>query len=254
MRQSEPVKTHAGQQTGDNRHWRHGLPIVAAYGFLGLSCLGAAPQAPRARKEKRSDHGPHAPSSSSRAFGGRTGHWLTLFSGTPALARASQAAASWTPTTFSLPGAAHDPDTDILGVACPVGSSCVADGDYTLSDGHTAGFVASGEGKSWSAVEAPLPAGAARNPEVSLGGVTCADATHCVVVGKYETSTGWYEGVLLSGSGKSWTAAEAPLPAGVASSGISVWVNALACASADVCTAVGITAMTPPPPTTTASC
>ena len=66
----------------------------------------------------------------------------------------------------------------------------------------------------WTAAEAPLPAGAAANPGVSVTSVTCPSASSCVAVGTYLDSAGNLQGLVLTGSGTSWTAAEAPLPAG----------------------------------------
>ena len=68
----------------------------------------------------------------------------------------------------------------------------------------------------WTAAEAPLPAnaaGVAGAPDsMASTSVACPSASSCVTVGAYYDSSGNIQGVLATGSGTSWTAAQAPLP------------------------------------------
>jgi len=66
---------------------------------------------------------------------------------------------------------------------------------------------------TWTATEAPLPTSYS---DVNLNGVSCVScvsASQCVAVG-YAAVSEVQEGLLLTESGGSWTAAESPLPAG----------------------------------------
>ena len=75
-----------------------------------------------------------------------------------------------------------------------------------------------GSGASSAAAEAPLPANAAASPRADLVSVACPSATSCVATGYYTDSSGNTQALLVTGSGTSWTAAEAPLPANAAAS------------------------------------
>jgi hypothetical protein len=88
----------------------------------------------------------------------------------------------------------------------------------------------------WTATEAPVPANAARDPGTAIYSAACATPTSCIAVGSYDGSG--YDGLLLTGSGTSWTAAEAPMPANAAGDPEAT-LNAVACASSGPCAAVG---------------
>jgi hypothetical protein len=128
---------------------------------------------------------------------------------------------AWTAARAPLPAdAARGPGTGspgptVASVACLSGSACVAVGGYTDSSGHLQGLLLSGYGSTWTAARAPLPGGAAVNPDAVLSHVACPSATECVVTGYY-TGAGspkHQHGLLLTGDGSSWTAIRAPLPA-----------------------------------------
>ena len=124
---------------------------------------------------------------------------------------------SWTAAEAPLPANAAASGGAFLGsVACPSASTCVAGGFYTDSSGNEQGLLITGSGTSWTAAEAPLPANAAADPDAGLDSETCPSASTCVAAGTYEDSSGNEQGLLITGSGTSWTAAEAPLPANAA--------------------------------------
>ncbi|MGH3150653.1 MAG: hypothetical protein ACRDOB_07985, partial [Streptosporangiaceae bacterium] len=118
---------------------------------------------------------------------------------------------------------------NLYSVACASTSHCTAVGLYTDSSGYQQGLLLTGSGSSWTAAEAPLPAGTDLNyyPYVSLVAVTCPSVTQCVAVGDYNTASGQH-GLLLTGSGSSWTALQEP-----------GFLNAVTCPSATACVAVG---------------
>jgi hypothetical protein len=145
---------------------------------------------------------------------------------------------SWIPARAPVPaGASANPGADMSGLmACPSVTTCVAAGDYTDSSGNSQVMLLTGHGSSWTAVKAPLPAGAPSNPEASLSGIACPSAVMCVAVGDYTGSSGETRGLLLTGHGSSWTVAEMPLPAGARP---GAGLSGVACPSAIVCVAVG---------------
>ena len=147
---------------------------------------------------------------------------------------------SWTAAQAPLPAnAAADRFAALDSVACPSASSCVAAGDYTDSSGNGQGLLVTGSGTSWTAAQAPLPANAAADPEVGLTSVACPSASSCVAAGFYTNSSGNQPGLLVTGSGTSWTAAEAPLPANAAADSDPFFPGSVACASASSCVAAG---------------
>jgi hypothetical protein len=113
-------------------------------------------------------------------------------------------------------------------------------GEYYRADGDAAGLIAARQGGAWSAYQAPVPAGVPGTDTAGLSSVACADPTHCVAIGSYYDAATRKGGImLLSGSGSSWTAVAAPLPAGAPNPGTSVQLNGLTCASSSSCVAVG---------------
>ena len=146
---------------------------------------------------------------------------------------------TWTATRTPLPAnAATQPDVNVVSVTCPAASSCVAAGTYTDTKGASHPVLLTGLGATWQAVRAPLPGNKASFPILGLTAVTCATTSSCAAVGFYQISNGGVEGLLLTGSGSSWTAAMAPLPRG-AFSQPNAYLDAVACPAASSCTVTG---------------
>ncbi len=157
---------------------------------------------------------------------------------------------TWTPTRAPLPAnAAANPQAGFQSVACTSMSSCLAVGTYQDSSGNYQGLLETFSGTTWTATEAPLPANAAsacsQGCRTQLTSVTCTSATSCVAVGSYEVpgqSSGGlalFDGLVETLSGTTWTATEAPLPAGAASNQTAFVLWSVACVSASSCLAVG---------------
>ena len=147
---------------------------------------------------------------------------------------------SWTPVDAPLPGDAiisASGGPGIAAEACAAGSSCVLAGDYANSAGSQ-GLLIAGSGTSWTATKAPVPGNAAPNPGVSIYSVACPSAAFCVAVGTYTDSTGEQQGLLLTGTGSSWKATQAPLPSNAAATP-GPYLSSVACESAASCVAVG---------------
>jgi hypothetical protein len=144
----------------------------------------------------------------------------------------TEAGGSWTAAEAPLP-AASDGTVELRGVSCASASQCVAAGDAYMS-GVQEGLLLTDSNGSWTAAEAPLLAGT--DGTVELNGVSCVSASHCVATG-YADVSGVPKGLLLTDSGGSWTAAEAPLPANASNAGGGLMGDS--CASASQCAAVG---------------
>jgi len=142
--------------------------------------------------------------------------------------------ASWTASAVPLPaGAATSRSAVLTDVACPSATRCAATGYYTDSAGGQQGLRLTGHGSSWTAIQAPLPAGAGTSEDVGLTGVTCQSASMCVAVGSFGRN-----GLLLTGPGSAWRAAKAPLPAGVATNPF-VSLSGVTCPATTTCVVVG---------------
>jgi hypothetical protein len=121
---------------------------------------------------------------------------------------------SWAAVQAPLPsGAPADAIVQTRGAACASARRCAAVGDYhTHADRHLRGLLLTGHGSSWTAVNAPLPSGAAAIPEAFIPAVACQTSAICIAVGSYQDSAGNENGLLLTSNGSAWTAVQAPLP------------------------------------------
>ena len=147
---------------------------------------------------------------------------------------------SWSPVKMPLPGdAAASPQAVIANVACPSATMCVGAGDYSTSSGDNEGMLITGSGTSWSPVKLPLPGDAAANPQVVVEDLTCPSTARCIAVGSYDDSSGNTQGLLVTRSGTSWVATEAPLPPNAGSIPFGVRISSVACPSTTTCVAAG---------------
>jgi hypothetical protein len=119
--------------------------------------------------------------------------------------------ATWAATSAPLPADAGTPaQSHLESVGCSGPAACTAVGDYTDTLGDDNGLILTSSGSSWTATRAPLPSGV--SPPVSLAAVRCLAASLCVAVGEASVGRG-YRGLLVSGSGTTWSATAPPLPA-----------------------------------------
>lgn len=142
---------------------------------------------------------------------------------------------SWTATRIPAPAGAISGQSGLGPVACSSASSCTVLGSYEDSKFISHAMLITGSGTSWTITKVPLPANAAADSTVYLSSVACPSVSSCIAVGTYINSEGGGEGLLLTGSGTSWTATEAPLPAGAA----GLHLETVACTSAAACAAGG---------------
>jgi len=92
---------------------------------------------------------------------------------------------------------------------------------------------------TWTAAKAPLPSGAATDPQGTVLGLSCPSATMCIAAGDYDDTSRHTLGMLLAWASGKWTASRAPLPANAAASRVGE-VSAVSCPSTTRCTAAGL--------------
>ena len=149
----------------------------------------------------------------------------------------TESGGSWSAIAPPLPvGAEPDDSSSLSTVTCASASACVAVGSYTDSSGLEHDLLVTGSGNSWSAATSPLPGDASTDPYVVLSAVTCASASQCIATGYYTNSSGTDSGLLVTGSGNSWSTIAPPLPADASNIGFTL--GPVACASASQCVAI----------------
>jgi hypothetical protein len=141
----------------------------------------------------------------------------------------------WKPMQAPAPGGTASGQVSLASVTCPSTSWCVTAGIYEDSAQADQGLLLTRSGTQWNATKAPLPHGAAADPDVGMASVTCASASSCTAVGYYIDSESVNQGWLMTWSGRTWTATKAPVPTAYTAVGL----NTVACASASACVAAG---------------
>jgi hypothetical protein len=134
---------------------------------------------------------------------------------------------AWSPTLQSTPNPASN--AQLIGVSCPTSSSCIAVGSKSSSET----FIERWDGSSWTIQSTPSPSGATWT---SLSSVSCTSATACTAVGAFNSDSVPRSPLALRWNGSSWTIQSTPTPGD--SAGYAE-LNAVSCASATACTAVG---------------
>jgi hypothetical protein len=182
------------------------------------------------------------------AGGGLTAPDLDLHHGDPHIISFSKELAhaetpsprTWTATEAPVPAdAASNPKATLGGVSCPSTSFCVAGGEYLDQSGNASGLLLTWSGGSWKAARAPLPANAASTQdEVTVTGMSCPSASQCVAVGHYASKAGHDPGMLLTWSGGSWKAIQAPMPGNATDSG--AFLDGVTCPTTSECIATGV--------------
>ncbi len=156
---------------------------------------------------------------------------------------------AWTATTVPVSGLNPAAASDVVlhAVSCPAAGSCVATGNYVDSAGARQGLLATLADGTWTAVTVPMaelspaPAG---NPLLTLSSLSCPAAGSCTAVGFYQDTTGHEDGLIVSLTDGTWSAAAAPVdglsPPPRTGSGSIVHLNSVSCAAVGACVAVGV--------------
>jgi hypothetical protein len=153
-----------------------------------------------------------------------------------ALGAALPAAAAPAPAATTVRASGVDLYIDTLSkISCGSPKTCLAIGLYdNYRSGSDAPIAEAWNGKSWRSVAVPEPKGALSG-DTTLSAVSCKSATSCLVVGNYYTARSFLP-YALTWNGSSLKAAAAPL---MPKNGLGVTMDALSCATAKSCVAVG---------------
>jgi hypothetical protein len=147
----------------------------------------------------------------------------------------------WFRVAAPNPGGTASGDTsELYGVRCTASKDCWAVGFYERH-GVALDEALHWNGKSWSLVATPTPAGTLSGDFNELIDVACTSPDSCWADGEYGTSTvnsEISENQALHWNGTTWSLVSTPNPGGTASEGISA-LSAIRCASAGNCWAVG---------------
>ena len=150
----------------------------------------------------------------------------------------ARSGSSWRVVPAPLPpGAPPGSGGSLQSVVCPAANRCVISGDVAIQP-----MLATGFGSSWKAITAPLPKNALAGGVAAISSLDCPAPSQCVAVGSYVTTRRADEGMLLTGAGTSWRAAEAPVPPdAITGSRFAITLlGRVSCASASRCVAVGV--------------
>jgi hypothetical protein len=121
----------------------------------------------------------------------------------------------------------------------------VAVGHYINRGGQARYLAETLSGGTWTAATPALPAEAATTQDwkpklaTALDAVACPSAGFCVAPAAYVAGSGAVDVAFDTLSGGTWTAAEAPLPAGAATSKQNAYFNWVICPAPGNCVAVG---------------
>jgi hypothetical protein len=141
------------------------------------------------------------------------------------------------PAPLPMPNAAGSELNDL---DCVTSASCVGVGQYYVTNTPlvSAGLIDVGAGNAYTATKAPVPAGAATNPNELLYAVSCPSVGVCVAAGTYYQPSSILTGLLATESGASptWKAAVVPAVHGAFS---FLRLPAISCVASYGCVAVG---------------
>jgi hypothetical protein len=167
----------------------------------------------------------------------------TLVSLGVALPASAIASPAWTSARqVTLPkGATGIPDGFFSSLSCATQGNCEAAGSYSTAAGDVKGLIATDSNGRWTApVSLVAPAGAAANPGVTVYQVSCGAVGNCAAVGSYLTRSGDSVPFVDNERGAHWQRAlTLSLPANALVKGQVALVRAVACASANTCSAIG---------------
>jgi alpha-tubulin suppressor-like RCC1 family protein len=131
-------------------------------------------------------------------------------------------------------------------VTCTSSTACTTVGDYEDTNRYYYGLIDTLAGGTWKATPAPDPANSGTDGDgeqyAFLYALSCPSAGNCAAVGDYEDTSGYEYGLIETLASGAWTATGAPEPANAGSDADDTQyasLNAISCASASSCTAVG---------------
>jgi LPXTG-motif cell wall-anchored protein len=127
-------------------------------------------------------------------------------------------------------------------VSCASAGNCTAAGTFKTAVGGFEAFTVTSTNGVWGQATPAIHATGARdnNRDAEFYSVSCASAGNCTAVGYFNNSVGGFEAFTLTSTNGVWgQATPAVFASGVQSLTPNAYFNAVSCASAGNCTAVG---------------
>jgi hypothetical protein len=145
----------------------------------------------------------------------------------------------WSHSSAPTPGPTHSGDENQLDdITCVSPADCWVVGYFGSLGSHTfANQAMRWNGKKWSLVTTPDPAGRATGDQNELNAIRCTAAAACVADG-YDGHTSSFSNEVLRWNGKKWSMQTTPNPGGTATGDANL-LNGLACSSPTSCWAAG---------------
>jgi hypothetical protein len=149
----------------------------------------------------------------------------------------------WFAVTAPTPAGTLPGDRNVLiDVACTSAAACWAVGDYGTGDTAFRNQALRWNGKTWSLVPTPNPAGSKKNHVSALSGVRCTSPDDCWAAGAYGVIDlkPNVRNEMLHWTGRKWTQVLVPSPVGTPKHRFNELFS-LSCTSARNCLVVGFT-------------
>ncbi|HEY1914128.1 MAG TPA: hypothetical protein VGH27_01000 [Streptosporangiaceae bacterium] len=142
----------------------------------------------------------------------------------------------WNGSTWTIQNTPEATSSNLNGVTCLSATDCVAVGDILTGVNINLDTLAEvWNGSTWTVQPTPTPKGATR---AFLSAVDCTSSSNCLAVGDYSGKNGRDQFLLAERwNGTSWKLSGTQTPSGSTSTDL----NAVSCASARSCIAVGST-------------
>ncbi|HEY1917926.1 MAG TPA: hypothetical protein VGH27_20330 [Streptosporangiaceae bacterium] len=126
-------------------------------------------------------------------------------------------------------------------LSCASAGNCVTGGYYTDGSDHSQAFVAVEKGGTWGdAQEVPGTAALNTGGDASVASVSCASAGNCAVGGDYTTASSQVQPYVANETSGAWGTAEQVPGSATLNKGGNAGTEAVSCASAGDCSAVGL--------------
>jgi hypothetical protein len=148
---------------------------------------------------------------------------------------------AWSAVSVPNPAGTADGDfNNLIAVRCTASNNCWAVGDSSNSGGAL-NQALHWNGRKWSLVRTPQPAGTAVHNSNALFDVVCRTAGNCWAVGTYQKGTTKFNQA-LHWNGRKWSVVRTPQPGGTGADDGNA-LNAVRCVSPSTCLAVGSVGM-----------
>jgi hypothetical protein len=132
---------------------------------------------------------------------------------------------------------------ELYDVVCPSPASCWADGQYGTesSTGETSlNQVLHWNGRAWSLVSVPQPAGSGPTSVQGIDAIRCASVRSCVAIGAWGSYTTYIlHNLALRWNGRKWSMLTVPNPGHTSAKGDLNILDGLGCTGPGNCWAVG---------------